>query len=153
MREEQKAQIKNAKSKNHFSHSQEQRLYRGISNTQTETEILIGDHRRTLKTYIGGFNSHKLIYSTLNADDVLQAIAEFLKKEETEYEMSEKTYKIIINEKIQNVDKLLKYQINLTRKQGEADIIVIEFQKIAGDEYELYKAIKKLRDGAEIENV
>ena len=108
IREEQKAQIQNAQSKNHYSHSQGQTLYRGISNSPTQTEILIGDLRRTLKTYIGGFNSHKLIQSTLNADEVLQAIAEFLKKEETEYEMSEKTYKIIITEKIQNVDKLLK---------------------------------------------
>ena len=104
IREEQKAQIKNSQSQNHYSYSQGQTLYRGISNTPTQTEILIGDHRRTLKTYIGGDNSHKLIYSTLNADDMLQAIAEFLKKEEIEYELSQKTFKIIVTENIETVD-------------------------------------------------
>ena len=49
-------------------------------------------------------------------------IAEFLKKEEIEFELSEKTYKIIVTETVE-----LKYQINLTRLLGEAEILVVEF--------------------------
>ena len=81
----------------------------GSANDQSEN--LIGDFKRTLKTFVAGLTSQTLIHSSHKADEVLQAIAAFLKESETKYEISEKTYKVTVTEKIASIEdeRELKY--------------------------------------------
>ena len=83
---------------------------------------MIGNSQRTLKKFVPGYALQTLIQSSLSADEVLQEILVFLQNNEHEYNLSEKTYKVVVNETIETVEdeRKLKYQINLTLKEGDA---------------------------------
>ena len=136
-------------------HSGELKKYRSIIGGQEQEENLIGDFQRTLKTYIPGYPSQTMFRSTLGEDAVLQAIAVFLETQNHEYQLSEKNYKVTVTEKIVTAEgeRELKYQIILTRQEGETEIIVVEFQRTSGDLFDLYETVKNLRDETDIENI